>query len=71
MGRSLIFEFNESGKYLVKVYDLVGRNILVTEVEKTQRVISINDKFQSGIYYLSVMNFRTKDIQIIKLIIAE
>lgn len=73
MGRSINFEFDELMKYRVEVYDLVGRSVLVAEIENNQRAININDKFKSGVYYLTVLNLTTETeaVQIIKLIVAE
>ena len=70
-GRVLAFEFDESLKYFVEIYDLVGRSVLVTEVENGQSVINIDDKFQAGVYYISIKNFTTEEVQIIKLIVTE
>jgi spore coat protein H len=64
----LHFNWNNSNKLNVKLYNMVGQMVMKTEVEKSQPSLNIS-QFESGIYWIQLEN--ESNIQSKKLIISK
>jgi hypothetical protein len=69
LGGDLTFEFQEPGKYLIQLYDCLGRSVLMTEIENNKTIIS--NKFQSGIYSVRILNEANQEVHRTKLIVTD
>ena len=70
-GTNLTLNFNEQHATAIAIFDLSGRNLYQTSINKDITKLNINtEMFESGLYYINVTN-QTETISVIKFAVTE
>ena len=67
IGEVVNLEMEGSGDYYLEIFDIMGKRVFEKLITTEVSSISIDNKFNSGIYYLNLQNENNKQVQSFKL----